>query len=56
MPGYLAGIAYTVVAAIVVSLLILLGWVLNRIARPDDQRPRQRREPAPRAGGAEVPA
>jgi hypothetical protein len=56
VPGYLAGIAYTVVAAIVVGLLILLGWVLNRIARPDEGRPRERREPTPRATGTEVPA
>jgi hypothetical protein len=35
VPGYLAGIAYAVVAAIVLGLLLLLGWVLNRIARPE---------------------
>ena len=36
VPGYLAGVAYAVVAAIVLGLLLLLGWVLNRIARPDE--------------------
>jgi hypothetical protein len=56
VPGYLAGIAYAVVAAIVLSLLLLLGWVLNRIARPDDQRSRPRRERTPRTTGGEVPA
>jgi hypothetical protein len=56
VPGYLAGIAYTVVGSIVLSLLVLLGWVLNRIARTDDQRPRRRRERASRPAGGEVPA
>jgi hypothetical protein len=57
VPGYLAGIAYSVVALIVLSLLLLLGWVLNRIAQPDDGRSRPRRETAPRrTTGTEVPA
>ena len=54
VPGYLAGLAYSVVAAIVLGLLLLLGWVLNRIARPDEgdatpDRPRAEagRRPAP---------
>jgi hypothetical protein len=57
VPGYLAGIAYSVVASIVLGLLLLLGWVLNRIARPHDGRPRGDRSPAPRPSpGREVPA
>ncbi|MET0128934.1 MAG: hypothetical protein ABW249_10110 [Solirubrobacterales bacterium] len=36
VPSYLAAIAYTVVAAIVLAILLLLGWVLTRIARPDE--------------------
>ncbi len=40
VPGYLAGIAYSLVAAIVLGLLLLLGWVLTRIARSDEgERP-----------------
>ena len=57
VPGYLAAIAYSVVASIVLGLLLLLGWVLNRIARSDDQP--TRRDPAPAARGhtpREVPA
>ena len=49
VPGYLAGVAYAVVAAIVLGLLLLLGWVLNRIARPDEGEgtpDRPRRKPA----------
>ncbi len=58
VPTYLAGIAYSVVAAIVVGLLLLLGWVLNRIARPDEgdatpDRPRARPATGP---PREVPA
>ncbi len=45
VPGYLAGIAYSIVAAIVLGLLLLLGWVLNRIARPEGGG--DRRGPAP---------
>jgi hypothetical protein len=56
VPGYLAGIAYAVVGLIVLSLLLLLGWVLNRIARPDEGRSKPRRETAPRATRTEVPA
>ena len=56
VPGYLAGIAYSVVALIVVGLLLLLGWVLNRIAKPEDERPRRDQAPAPRASAPrEVP-
>jgi hypothetical protein len=56
VPGYLAGVAYAVVGLIVLSLLVLLGWVLNRIASSDEQRPRRRRSRAPRARSGEVPA
>jgi hypothetical protein len=57
VPGFLVGVAYSVVAAIVLGLLLLLGWVLNRIARPEDGRERRDRAPAaaPRAP-REVPA
>jgi hypothetical protein len=58
VPGYLAGVAYSIVAAIVLGILLLLGWVLNRIARQDegDAEPdRSRTRPA--AGPPrEVPA
>ena len=33
MPSYLATIAYSIVGLIVLSLLILLGWVLMRLGR-----------------------
>jgi hypothetical protein len=58
VPGYLAGIAYTVVAAIVLGLLLLLGWVLNRIARPEDGGARPDRTSTRTAPGTarEVPA
>ena len=45
VPGYLAGLAYALVGLIVLSLLVLLGWVLDRIAHPDGgraDRPRAR--------------
>jgi hypothetical protein len=47
VPGYLAGVAYTVVAAIVLGLILLLGWVLNRIATTEDERSRRDAAPAP---------
>jgi len=56
VPGYLAGLAYSVVAAIVLSLLLLLGWVLARIARPEGgDRPGRDRRRAP-AGTREATA
>jgi hypothetical protein len=45
VPSYLTAVAYSVVAAIVLGLVLLLGWVLTRIARPEDER--GRRDPAP---------
>jgi hypothetical protein len=57
VPGYLAVVAYAIVAAIVLGLLVLLGWVLNRIARSDEDRPKRRRDSRPAAARAgEVPA
>lgn len=56
VPGYLTVLAYSVVAAIVAGLVALLGWVLTRIARPEDRRPGRRPERAPQATGSEVPA
>ncbi len=55
--GSLVVLAYSVVAAIVAGLVLLLGWVLARIARPDDVR-RDRRRPsvARRPGARQVPA
>jgi hypothetical protein len=49
VPGYLTALAYGVVAVIVVGLVLLLGWVLIRIAR-DEQRPRRQPAATPRAG------
>jgi hypothetical protein len=54
VPGYLAALAYAAVAAIVAALIALLGWVLTRIARPDERR--ARRESARRAHRRAVPA
>ena len=58
VPGYLAGLAYAVVAAIVLALLLLLGWVLSRIARPDvaERSDRDRRRSAPTPGTREATA
>ncbi|MDX6583806.1 MAG: hypothetical protein QOI10_2990 [Solirubrobacterales bacterium] len=57
VPGYLAGLAYSIVAAIVLGLVLLLGWVLNRIARPDDGGPRRGvSAAAPRTRPRQVPA
>ena len=50
VPGSLAALAYSVVAAIVAALIVLLGWVLTRIARePGGRRDRRRGDPAERA-------
>ena len=55
--GVLVAVAYSVVAAIVLGLILLLGWVLNRIARPDDGRGGRDRAPvAPRTTPREAPA
>jgi hypothetical protein len=57
VPGYLVALAYTVVAAIVLALIVLLGWVLVRVSRESgpDRRDRERLA-APRSGAREVPA
>jgi hypothetical protein len=40
VPGYLAGLGYSIVAAIVLGLVFLVGWALKRIAgRPGGDRP-----------------
>jgi hypothetical protein len=49
VPGYLTALAYGVVALIVVGLVLLLGWVLVRIAS-DEQRPRREPAASPRPG------
>ena len=56
VPGYLAGVAYSVVAAIVLGIVLLLGWVLNRIARPDERRPGGGRQAPGGAGAREATA
>jgi hypothetical protein len=38
VPGYLTGLAYTTVGLIVLSILVLLGWVLVRLAGGGDVR------------------
>ena len=57
VPGYLAAVAYTAVASIVLAILILLGWVLVRVAgsqggEPSGRTPAERRTVTAR----EVPA
>jgi hypothetical protein len=37
VPGYLAIIAYLIVGAIVLSLIVLLGWVLRRLGGTGDE-------------------
>jgi hypothetical protein len=57
VPGSLVALAYTVVAAIVLALIILLGWVLVRVSRAGGPDGRDRgRVAAPGAGAREVPA
>jgi hypothetical protein len=45
VPGYLAAIAYTLVGAIVLAIILLLGWVLTRLGSqggvPDERSPRR---------------
>jgi hypothetical protein len=53
VPGYLATVAYSVVGAIVLSLLALLGWLLHRLASPEPRRPAGERATA---RAAQVPA
>jgi hypothetical protein len=57
VPGFLVGLAYSVVAAIVLGLIALLGWVLVRVSRePAPDRRDRERVAAPRPGAREVPA
>jgi hypothetical protein len=57
VPGFLVGLAYSVVAAIVAGLIALLGWVLVRVSRePAPDRRDRERVAAPRSGAREVPA
>ena len=37
MPGWLAIVAYLTVAAIVLALILLLGWVLRRLGSTGDE-------------------
>jgi hypothetical protein len=41
VPGYLSGIAYAIVGLIVLSIIVLLGWVLLRLSGGDDVRRRE---------------
>jgi hypothetical protein len=52
VPGYLAGVAYSVVAAIVLGILLLLGWLLTRIASGPDEGRRRRGRSRSEAGAA----
>ncbi|MGH2954231.1 MAG: hypothetical protein ACRDK9_09455 [Solirubrobacterales bacterium] len=57
VPGYLAGVAYAIVGAIVLAILVLLGWVLVRLGRgapPEAPAPGARRRM--RIGHREAPA
>jgi len=57
VPGFLVGLAYSVVATIVLGLIALLGWVLVRASRqPAPDRRDRDRVAAPRSGAREVPA
>jgi len=38
VPGYLATIAYSIVGSIVLAIIVLLGWVLVRLARSEEGR------------------
>ncbi len=50
VPGWLAIVAYLTVAAIVLALIVLLGWVLRRLGSAGDEPPRA--EPASRSLGS----
>jgi hypothetical protein len=50
VPGALVAIAYTVVAGIVAALVILLGWVLQRLGNAEPRRPAGGAQP--QTGGA----
>jgi hypothetical protein len=53
VPAYLATIAYSVVAAIVIALVIMLGWVLQRLVTAEPRRPAgDRRRTQPREAPA----
>jgi hypothetical protein len=58
VPGYLAGVAYSIVAAVVLAIILLLGWVLVRIGRgeADEASGRASRTQARRADPREAPA
>ncbi len=53
VPGHLATIAYTVVASIVLAILLLLGWVLQRLGSAETPR---RSGPARGGVAREAPA
>ena len=54
VPGYLAIVAYLIVGAIVLALIVLLGWVLRRLGGAEPGRPSRAR--ARTVGTREVPA
>jgi hypothetical protein len=56
VPGYLAIVAYLGVGAIVLALIVLLGWVLRRLGRAGDEPAHPERTRARGVGAREVPA
>jgi hypothetical protein len=54
VPGYLAAVAYTVVGLIVLSLIVLLGWVLMRLGRTSTEVPEAPASRPARRGGPVV--
>jgi hypothetical protein len=56
VPGHLAGIAYSIVAAIVLGLLVLLAWVLVRVAAGDETAGRRGRPRGAALERREAPA
>jgi hypothetical protein len=56
VPGYLAAIAYGIVGSIVLAILVLLGWILVRLAGPsgDTRHPTEAHRPS--VGRREAPA
>jgi hypothetical protein len=59
VPGYLAGLAYSAVGLIVLSIILLLGWVLVRLGSAEERHPREHtasRKPPAAAGARGAPA
>jgi hypothetical protein len=56
VPGYLAIVAYLIVGAIVLALIVLLGWVLRRLGGATEPGRPGRERAGGRVGTREVPA